>query len=168
MKRNYLILLGVLCSLPMAAHSPELVDRNPMALESESEATFTKKSNIQKVTEEARSIVMNSPAIASEESTGLSMEGDWHFKMEGLMYDDLTESDWYGMLVGKTFLLESTARSAYPLNGELDSATNQLKISKKYVGRDWRGRYFFIEPYTVQNSKLYAKWTFRDITICMA
>ena len=154
MKPFYLILLGMLCSLTLKANSPEFVERHPMAPKSEDEASITKKSNIQKVTEEARSIVMNSPAIAYEESPGLSMEGEWHFKMEGLMWDDLTESDWYGMLVGKTFLLESTAKTAYPLIGEFDAATNQLKISKKYVGRDWRGRYFFIEPYTVQNNKL--------------
>ena len=154
MKFFYLILLGALFSLPIMANSLEFVERHPMALKGEAEASLNKKANIQKVTEEARSIVMNSPAIASEESSGFSMEGDWHLKMEGLMYDDLTESDWYGMLVGKTFLLESTARSAYPLIGEFDAATNQLTISKKYVGRDWRGRYFFIEPYTVQNSKL--------------
>ena len=154
MNRLYLILFVALCILPMKANSLEFVDRHPMALKGAAEASPTKKANIQKVTEEARWIVMNSPAVASEEPAGLSMEGDWHFKMEGLMYDDLTESDWYGMLVGKTFLLESTARTAYPIIGEFDAATNQLKISKKYVGRDWRGRYFFIEPYTVQNSKL--------------
>lgn len=154
MKLFSLLLLGALFSLPLKANSLEFVDRHPMAIKGEIETFPSKKANIQKVTEEARSIVMNSPAIASEESTGLSMEGDWHFKMEGLMYDDLTESDWYGMLVGKTFLLESTAKTAYPLIGEFDAATNQLTISKKYVGRDWRGRYFFIEPYTVQNSKL--------------
>ena len=154
MKLAYLIFLGALCSLPMKANSLEFVERHPMALKGEAETSHTKKANIQKVTEEARSIVMNSPAVAAEESTGLSIEGEWNFKMEGLMWDDLTDTDWYGMLVGKTFLLESTARTGYPIIGEFDATTNQLTISKRYVGRDWRGRYFFIEPYTVQNSKL--------------
>lgn len=154
MKLFYLILLGGLCCLPMKAHSGEYIDRHPMALKGEIKTLPTKKANIQKVTEEARSIVMNSSSVLFEETVGLSIEGEWHFKMEGLMWDDLIDSDWYGMLVGKTFLLESTAKTAYPIIGEFDATTNQLTISKKYVGRDWRGRYFFIEPYTVQNSKL--------------
>ena len=78
MKLLYLILFGALCSLPIKANLLELADRHPMALKGEAEASLTKKANIQKVTEEARSIVMNSPALVSEESTGLSMEGDWH------------------------------------------------------------------------------------------
>ena len=154
MKPFYLTLLAVLCFLPLKANSHEFIGRHPMALKTEAESSPTKKANIQKVTEEARSIVMNSPAVTSEETTGYSLEGEWHFKMEGLMYDDLIDTDWYGMLVGKTFLLESTAKTAYPIIGEFDATTNQLKISKKYVGRDWRGRYFFIEPYTVQNGRL--------------
>ena len=92
MKLFYLFLLGALSSLTLKANSPEFVDRHPMALKGEMQTSPTKKANIQKVTEEARSIVMNSPVVASEETTGYSLEGEWHFKMEGELYDDLTET----------------------------------------------------------------------------
>lgn len=152
MKLFYLLLLGTLCSLPMKATSPEFVGRHPMALNGEAEASPTREANIQKVIEEAKSIVMNSAAAASEESTGYSLEGRWNFKMEGWLWDDLTDGDWFGMLVGNQLLFHPFVPSAYPFIGEFDATTNKLTISKKFVGRDWRGRYFFIEPCTIQSN----------------
>lgn len=151
MKLFYLISLGMLCSLPMKAHSPELVDRHPMAIKEE---MSLREDNVRKVTEEAKSRLLNAPSLITDETTGISLEGEWNFKMEGLMYDDLTNTNWYGMLVGSTLLLEEYTKTSYPIIGEFDKENNKLIISKKYVGMSWRGRYIYIHPYTVENGKV--------------
>lgn len=150
MKLFYLLLLGVLFTLPVKASSEQLDTRHPMSLNRE---LAPNKENVRKVTEEAKTRLLNTTSAADNVQDGISLEGYWNFKMEGALYDDLTDTEWYGMMVGSTFLLEAVARKAYPIIGEFDATTNKLTISKKYVGRDWRGRYVFINPYTLQNGK---------------
>lgn len=150
MKLVYLILLIAFCSLPMKAIIPDLADRHQMSIERDASL---KRDNVMKVTDEAKSRLLSTPSLATEEPTGIPMEGDWNFKMEGLLFDDLTDTNWYGMVVGTTVLFEETSGQAYPIIGEFDAVTNKLTISKKYVGRDWRGRYVFIHPYTLQNGR---------------
>lgn len=153
MKPIYQFLLGAIFSLPVLSNAQIQLERHPMAL---NEDVLMKKESVKIVTEEAKSRLLSSTSMAPVQTDGLSPEGEWNFKMEGLMYDDLTDTDWYGMLVGNLFLLESYQRTSYPIIGEFNFTTNELTISKKYVGRDWRGRYFFIHPYTEQNGKLVA------------
>lgn len=150
MKLLNLIILGAICSLPVRAELNETLDRHPMSLKRE---MATNKENIRKVTEEAKSRLLNTPSEMMEEPKGISLEGDWNIKMEGALWDDLENTNWYGMLVGSTLLFEEVTKSAYPIIGEFDDTTNELTISKRYVGRDWRGRYVFVHPYTLQNGK---------------
>lgn len=144
MKLFYLIVLGALCSLPSKANSPEFVDRHPMALKKETSMT---KANIKKVTEEAKATLLNSLSAASQQTSGYSMEGEWKFRMYGYFLEKNMDVNFYGMLVGDTFLMESYDSYIYPLKGKFDSSTNTLTITKEYVGRDWRGRYVFICPW---------------------
>lgn len=105
MKLFYLILLGALYSLPMKANFPEFADRHPMTLKGEIEISSTKKANIQKVTEEAKATLLSKPSKAYEQHSGYSMEGEWLFKMYGYFLDTNMNVNFYGMLVGDTFLM---------------------------------------------------------------
>ena len=152
MKIFYLLLLGAICSLPIKANSPELADRHPMALKRGIEPSPTKKANIQKVTEEAKATLLSIPSKATEQNSGFSMEGEWLFKMYGYFLDQDMNVNFYGMLVGDTFLMVSYDSYIYPLKGKFDSSNNTLTITKEYVGRDWRGRYVFIYPWVPKSN----------------
>ena len=144
MKFFNLILLGMICSLPAMANYPEFADRHTMSLKKE---TVSKKDNIRKVNEEAKASLLNTPAGATAQSSGYSMEGEWLFKMYGYFLETDMNVNFYGMLVGDTFLMVSYDSYIYPLKGKFDSSNNTLTITKEYVGRDWRGRYVFIFPW---------------------
>lgn len=162
MKHLYLlVLLSFISIQQLNANSQEFIGRHRAAAQLDSLAL---KENVRKITEEAKEIIFKEAlekqvqkkfnAISSNNESngllneeGISLEGHWKLDMYGYFYGKRMEIDCYGMLVGSTFLLESNDKMLYPLVGEFDEKTNTLTITKKYVGRDWRGRYFFIYPW---------------------
>ena len=119
--------------------------------------SLVRENNIKKVTEDAIERLMHSAgktatgASASStskvEEDGISLEGEWKFKTYSFYYDKEVDHELYGMLAGTTFLMVNYNKDFYPIIGDYDESTQTLTITKKYVGRDWRGRYHFIYPY---------------------
>lgn len=120
--------------------------------------SILRKNNIMRVTEEAAEFLLNlgiEPTMKSRvsgeinkiEEYGISIEGEWKFKTYSFYFEKNVEQELYGMLAGSTFLLTNYNKDFYPIIGEYDETSQILTISKRYVGRDWRGRYHFIYPY---------------------
>lgn len=149
MKSLPLFVCAAALAVSANSHAFDLVGRHPMAINRDSVAN---EKNIRCLSEDARVRLMFGKApVQSVRTEGMSPEGEWKFTVYDLWYDTESEVDFYGMLVGNTLLFEcftvTREGKMFPIIGEYNEDTHKLAIKKRYVARDWRGRYVFLVPY---------------------
>lgn len=143
MNRVIFFICGLWLSVAVNGSTFDFSERHRATIKLEGTA---RQENIKKVTEQAKHRVLQSAASENAEVDGISLEGDWQFRLYDVFYDRTVNYTFYGMLVGNTLLIENLGQEIYPIIGDFDPSTNKFTITKRLVGTDWRGRYVFIEP----------------------